>query len=194
MLLSPRRRAPTHDHSLASAVGALCGVHTSVALSSAAENSGNLYPEFIYFTLPTWSSNNSVELLVLRNTAVEFHILQDRHFSPFVIECRHTHNLHWISYIQQDYSCHTLCFCFLGGIAPVVFCTTVQPYGYELAFLSGAGSWPIFRCSHYNVIGTSIDERVVRMLWYIWHEIMVYFKTVGLSSYQYRYCRLILSQ
>ena len=32
------------------------------------------------------------------------------------------------------------------------------------------------------------------MLGYIWHEIMAYFKTVGLSSYQYRYCRLICSQ
>ena len=83
MLLSSRRRVHTHDHSMASAVGALCGVHTSVALSSAAKNSEHLYPEsIIYFSLPSWSSTNSVELLlVLNNTAVEYHILQDRHFS-----------------------------------------------------------------------------------------------------------------
>ena len=29
------------------------------------------------------------------------------------------------------------------------------------------------------------------MLGYVWYEIMAYFKTVGLSSYPYRYCRLI---
>ena len=84
MLLSSRRRAHTHDHSIASAVGALCGVHTLVALSSASENFGNSVSsvsELFLFPFPRWSGNKCVELLVLNNTAVEYHILQDRHFS-----------------------------------------------------------------------------------------------------------------
>ena len=84
MLLSSRRRAHTHENSIASAVGALCRVHTLVALSSAAEHFGNSVSsvsEFFLFPFRVGAAMNGVELLVLNNTAVSYHMLQDRHFS-----------------------------------------------------------------------------------------------------------------
>ena len=69
MLLSSRRKAHTHDHSIASAVGTLGGVHTSVALSSATRIFGIVYLQPVYFIFcPSDLSSNSVEMLLLHNS------------------------------------------------------------------------------------------------------------------------------
>ena len=41
-----------------------------------------------------------------------------------------------------------------------MFCTTVQPYGYELAFLPGEQVPGLYSDALTNVVGTSIHERV----------------------------------
>ena len=41
-----------------------------------------------------------------------------------------------------------------------MFCTTVQPYGYELAFLPGEQVPGLYSDALTNVVGTSMYERV----------------------------------
>ena len=132
------------------------------------KNSGNLYPEsIIYFPLPSWSSNNSVELLFSNNTAVEYHIPGTTRSTllPLVIEYRHTHNLNCISYSRTTAVISSV---FVSWERSPLL-SSVQQYN------STDTSWPsyleqvpdLYSDALTNVIGTSIHERV-----YAWVHIV----------------------